>query len=308
MDLARFMQIRPVQAGNSFELVKLHFRLEVPESGADFIEKAKSLTFARQCDEALEYLKSDHVIARANECMQRLSEGNQVEDLGSSISIELPSKDVLVYAYKCCFAFPNLTDDHGMMLPEYSGDMVDHAASLEARFPEKLLVDLIALYINPGVMNEYRSWLSMLLRICHILESEFSINDIVVGLQNVKGRKGLLLAEPGTREYAARRFFQGRVLMPSQFKADIPPKMAPVLPDQADGLHSSRPMGQIRSQIDGKTIPARDYDLEKVEDIGIDLTKPGKEFPTLPPLEDREHQIVGEIPVAQVETELGDKK
>lgn len=296
MDLARFTQIRPVQSGNSFELAKRHFRLEIPKEREGFLQHLERATFAQLGMLALEHLQDGKVIERANLCLNRLSEGSQADGLGEEVGIELPPADVLQYAYRIAFAFPELTNSKGTMLPEYEGSEIDHPRSLEARFPVRLTYDLIALYLTPGVLAEYRAWLSILFRLCAIFESGYTIENVVKALIEMKGVTNLGLAEPGQPEFAARRFFYGRVLMPREFKADLPPVMAPVLPDQADGLHSGNPTGQVRDHIDGVAGEARDYTLPKVPHMGIALTRPGREFPPIPknkPVKPR--VIIGDI-------------
>lgn len=281
MDLARFTQIRSVQSGNSFELAKLHFRLEIPKDRAYFLAKLGEVSFAQLCDLALRYLQSEKVVQRANLAMERLSSGNHLDRLGEDIGLELPPVDVMQYVYRIAYNFPDLVNDKGMVLKKFQGSEVDTLKSLKAVFPPELTYDLIALYLNPGVFAEYRTWLSMLFKLCSILESGSTIAHIVSGVREVKGVSGLHLAQQGTRAFVARRFFHGRVLMPGVFKADLPPVMAPTMSEDADSLHSTNRTGQLHDQLDGSVNAPRDYALAPVPHMEVGLTTPGEEYSSL---------------------------
>lgn len=292
MDLAKFTQIRPVQMGNAFELAKLHFRIQPPEGGEEFLEDLSQRSFAQTCEMALRYLQSGVVIKRANSCLKALSEGDDLAALSDEISIELPPEDVLHFAYRSCFAFPDITDEKGFLLKDFAGHGLDQGRSLESHFPDKLTVDLTALYLNPGVLCEYRTWLSYLLRLCTIFQSGFSMADINDGLKATKGVSGLQEAEPETPQFAARRLIFGKVLMPREFQADLPPTLVRSAPDEAEGLHSTKATAQLGSQFDATPMPAKDYKLAKVPRMSVRLTRAGTEFDDIPnPRTDKIHII-----------------
>lgn len=285
MDLFKLTQIRPVQAGNALELVKNHFRLTLPSYGPDFIVKAGELPFQEIRKEALGYLQSGRTTRRAESILSFLSGLSADYDADVFEPDAAPDENCMRYAYVLSSAFPDIFDETtGKIREEFSGDGLEPDSFGDYDFPAVLLADLIALLLHPGVLPQYRRWLSMMVRIHQTRASGVSFADLWASASQ-KERAAAPVS--GTPLY---RFLHGKVLMPAEYRADAPPQPERTedVPAPSDHLLAGQAVPQLYDALNTTALPATRRKRAEIPDFAVSLDPPKQSFPAPKPMKARE--------------------
>lgn len=290
VDLGKFTQVRPANFGNVLQLAKRHIPILSPNQTISFHSKDDS--FAKIRETARKYLAEKSTRNRIDIITDWLLDPQGSPATQGTQLNNWPDRDLLLCAETFSWLPGTPVLDEAAL-----GPLKDYTTSpSKLEFDVKIRLDLLALFINPGLYPDYRRFLASLLKLCSIvMEDPKPLNgfakDVIFPEDSVEEeeKKGQIIL--GSR---LDKFMRARLLFPPLLRADPHPGY----PDEGGTITSATgdiTSGQILVQADellqAEAMLEVGLKRPKIPAISVALTEPGKESKLL----DRKPETIKDI-------------